>query len=99
MLEPLYDVSATLEAAVVGQPLVLSGWSLEKPRGPKPTRRFARAGSVFYLTLNGTTDARRRWAEAMWLRCVSDEPADCLSGFGLAVVGLHPADTKEDTHA
>jgi CRISPR-associated protein Cmr3 len=67
-----------------GQPV--SGWSLEAGRrGPKPSRRMAPAGSVYFCKVkNGNPgDLAGRW-----LQPVSDEEQDRRDGFGLAVWGV-----------
>lgn len=75
-----------LKALSIGRPQVVSGWDYEICK-PKPTRRLAPAGSVFFLQLEGTEEAIHKWIDAMWLHNVSDDPQDCLDGFGLAVLG------------
>jgi CRISPR-associated protein Cmr3 len=87
-------VHATVRAACVGRPEVVSGWDLAadngpgKPKGrPKPTRRLAPAGSVYFVELDGEPEDRARWCEAVWLRPVSDGVQDRRDGFGLAAVG------------
>lgn len=81
-------VQPTLSAAAIQRPQVVSGWSLEKgKRGPKPTRRLAPAGSVFFLTLAGDKEAIARWVRDIWMQNISDDEQDRRDGFGLAVVG------------
>lgn len=80
------SIKIRVRAASVPQPEVVSGWDLEKGR-PKPTRRLAVAGSVYFLELDGTADERRRWCEETWLAAVSDDAQDRRDGFGLAVLG------------
>jgi CRISPR-associated protein Cmr3 len=88
-------VVASVRAASVARPAVVSGWDLaaknepDKPRGrPKPTRRLAAAGSVYFLALQGETEEDiRRWCDETWLACVSDAEQDRRDGFGLAVLG------------
>jgi CRISPR-associated protein Cmr3 len=88
------DVEVKVRAAIVPRPEVLSGWDLTadngagKKRGrPKPTRRLAPAGSVYYLDLQGTPDQIRDWCRHVWLEPVSDAPQDRRDGFGLAALG------------
>ena len=82
-----HNVTPTLLAAAVGQPAVVSGWDYAK-HGPKPTRRLAPAGSVYFLVLNGAAETDiRTWLDEIWFRCISDELDDRQAGFGLAVVG------------
>jgi CRISPR-associated protein Cmr3 len=88
------SVKATVRAACVSRPEVVSGWDLaadngtDKPKGrPKRTRRLAPGGSVYFIELDGTPDDLRRWCDQTWLACVSDVEQDRRDGFGLAVLG------------
>lgn len=89
-------VQAIVRAAAVDRPRIVSGWDLAadngpgKPKGqPKPTRRLACAGSVYFLELHGgTKDDVRQWCEQTWLACVSDGEQDRRDGFGLAALGI-----------
>jgi CRISPR-associated protein Cmr3 len=88
-------VKATISAAAVPRPEVVSGWDLAadngpgKPKGkPKPTRRLAAAGSVYFLDLKGTEQDVERWCQDTWLACVSDDAQDRRDGFGLAALGV-----------
>lgn len=74
---------AKVVAAVVDRPLAHSGWDLVA-KGPRPARRLAPAGSVYWLEV----DDAARWAEEHWMTCLSDERQDALDGFGLAVMGV-----------
>lgn len=81
---------AALRAVAVERPPVVSGWDFTANSGqgaPKPTRRLAPAGSVFFLKLRDDADAIRQWITRIWMHCVSDGPQDRLDGFGLAVLG------------
>ena len=84
---------------------VVSGWDYAAPKTvngatkygrPKATRRLASAGSVYFLTLQGTADAIGAFVDRVWLQCVSDgvEGEDIgqnnRDGFGLAAVGVWP---------
>lgn len=88
-------VSATVRAASVPRPTVVSGWDLAasnapgKPKGrPKPTRRLAAAGSVYFLDLKSeAAEDIRRWCDQTWFSCVSDIEQDRRDGFGLAALG------------
>jgi CRISPR-associated protein Cmr3 len=82
--------------AVVRRQEIISGWDFElerdadgklKQRGPKPTRRMAPAGSVYWVRLEQNVDTRK-WAKGIWMKSVSDHPQDRCDGFGLAVVGV-----------
>ena len=83
------DLRVTVEAAAVPPAEVVSGWDL-KARKPKPTRRMAPAGSVYFVRLDGPEAARRAWFESTWLHNIADTPQDRLDGFGLAAIGTWP---------
>jgi CRISPR-associated protein Cmr3 len=80
-------VQATVRAACVPRPAIVSGWDLAKGR-PKATKRLAPAGSVYFLELQGTKDDLRQWCEETWLDCVSDGEQDRRDGFGMAALGI-----------
>ncbi|NTU79616.1 MAG: type III-B CRISPR module-associated protein Cmr3 [Chloroflexales bacterium] len=84
--ESRHGLTPQLVAAAVGRPQVVSGWDYEQKR-PKPTRRLAPAGSVYFLSLGDDQEAIRKWVEATWMHCVSDDAQDQSDGFGLAVLG------------
>ena len=73
---------ARVVAAKVDRPEVVSGWNFES-NAPKPSRRMAAAGSVFWVEVPTDT-----WARDVWLTSVSDDDQDQRDGFGLAVVGV-----------
>ncbi|HEY2738248.1 MAG TPA: type III-B CRISPR module-associated Cmr3 family protein [Thermoanaerobaculia bacterium] len=80
-------VRATVLAACVGRPEVVSGWDLAQGEA-KHTRRMAAAGSVYFVALDGGDEADlRAWCDQTWLACVSDDPAERRDGFGLAALG------------
>lgn len=75
----------------VARPETISGWDFaptrpDSPPGPKPSRRMAPAGSVYWVDLGKVDPAE--WARNLWMNCISDSPQDRLDGFGLAVVGV-----------
>jgi CRISPR-associated protein Cmr3 len=81
-------VQPGLKAIAIQRPQVVSGWRLEPPPGPKPTRRLAPAGTVFFLSLTGEDDkALERWVKSLWMQCISDDVQDRNDGFGMAVLG------------
>ncbi len=92
-------ITPRLIAAAVGRPQVVSGWDYENGR-PKPTRRLAPAGSVYFLKLEGDGDINR-WIDEVWMNCVSDDdktgnPEQTrLDGFGLAALGVWSGECKE----
>ena len=77
---------AKVVAAAVGRPTVVSGWDMAA-RGPKPTRRLAPAGSVYWVELPPELDSEA-WLNQVHLNEVSDSEQDRLDGFGLAAVGV-----------
>jgi CRISPR-associated protein Cmr3 len=92
LLQTQHGITPELKAAAVGRPQVVSGWDYEI-RKPKPTRRLAPAGSVFFLKLKGDAQCIDQWIDAIWMQCVSDDDAQGnpaqtrMDGFGLAVLG------------
>jgi len=80
-------VKPGIVAAAVRRPEVVSGWNLAT-RSPKPTRRLAPAGSVYFVSLEGDEAAIRAWLQAMWWRAVSDDAQDRRDGFGVAALGV-----------
>jgi CRISPR-associated protein Cmr3 len=92
LLEPREGVEPELRAIAIQHPQVVSGWDLEYGR-PKPTRRLAPAGTVFFLSLKGENDkaiddkAIEKWVKGIWMHCISDKMEDQNDGFGLAVLG------------
>lgn len=94
-----YGVTPQLAGIAIQRPQIVSGWQLEKPVGPKPTRRLAPAGTVIFLNLEGNEVAAiRDWVNKMWMQCVSDDDPTGRStqsrddGFGLAVLGTWSGD-------
>lgn len=86
LLEAREGVQPELVAAVVARPQVVSGWNFETDQ-PKPTRRLAPAGSVYFLKLHGDSAAIKNWLKTMWMASISDREQDRRDGFGLAVLG------------
>jgi len=89
VLQPRVGVTPTLRAMALPRAQVVSGWDLAaRPKpAPKPTRRLAPAGTVLFLTLHGNKAALTRWADDLWMQCISDDEQDRRDGFGLAVLG------------
>jgi len=88
------DVTATVRAACVPRPEIVSGWDLAFDNGagkkkgrPKPTRRLAPAGSVYFIELTGSKEDVARWCADTWLAPVSDFEQERRDGFGLAFLG------------
>lgn len=82
-----YNIDVELKALAMGRAQVVSGWDFERGR-PKPTRRLAAAGSVFFLKLNGNDKDIKTWVKEIWMHCVSDDDFHRNDGFGLAVLGI-----------
>ncbi|NJP05010.1 MAG: CRISPR-associated protein Cmr3 [Chloroflexaceae bacterium] len=85
-------VQPKIKAIAIQRAQVISGWDMAANNGkgaPKPTRRLAPAGTVFFLNFEGAKDkdAIQSWIQAIWMQCISDDPQDRLDGFGLAVLG------------
>lgn len=75
----------TLESAVVGRRLPLSGWDT-RTRQAKSTRYAVPAGSVFFFTLRAPLTKSE--AASLWLRSISDRLYERRRGFGLALPGV-----------
>lgn len=93
-------VTVRVKGACVARAVVVSGWDLAADNGPgkqrgrpKPTRRLAPAGSVYFLELDGKADDLRAWCDTVWFQPVSDEAQACRDGFGLAALGAWPQET------
>jgi CRISPR-associated protein Cmr3 len=82
-LIPSSDVKVKLVSAVIGRWVPISGWNYAGQRGPKPLRRMAPAGSVYFFENEGGS---LDW-EKLWLRAVSDDEQDRNDGFGAALWG------------
>lgn len=93
VLNPLYllesrdGVKPILKAVAIARPQIISGWDFEHNH-PKPTRRLAPAGTVFFLNL-GTKDKNliKNWIDDIWMNSISDTKQDRLDSFGLAILG------------
>jgi CRISPR-associated protein Cmr3 len=96
LLQVRHGVEPTLRTAVVKRPQVVSGWDIDLG-APKPSLRLAPAGSVFYLSLNGSDEAIRRWVREMWLQSISDDQPEQYrnDGFGVAIVGTWSGTSAE----
>jgi CRISPR-associated protein Cmr3 len=81
-----YGVNVDIQAIAIQRSQVVSGWDLYFKK-PKPSRYLAPAGTVLFLSLQGSDDAISQWIRGMWMQCISDDEQDCRDGFGLAVVG------------
>ncbi|TEB13242.1 hypothetical protein Pmgp_00538 [Pelotomaculum propionicicum] len=88
LLESREGVRPYLQTVALKRHQTVSGWDLEGKGKRKPTRRLAPAGTVYFLKLNGDSEAIKRWIDSIWLSCVSDGEQDRRDGFGLAVTGV-----------
>jgi len=80
-------VKLRIVGAAVGRPVHVSGWDYEK-RAPKPTRRLAPAGSVYFFEIEvGDESAIERFVDAVWLNPISDDEQARRDGFGVALLG------------
>lgn len=99
LLQPRYGVTPELKAAAVHRAQVVSGWDFDRTKSkngqPKPTRRLAPAGSVYFLKLTGTPEAIGDWMNEMWMNCISDEQQDRKDGFGLIALGAWSGQCEE----
>lgn len=90
--------SVRVVAAAVQRPQIVSGWDFQlvkasdgslRQKGPKPNRRMAPAGSVYWVELpNGLNIAE--WLDSVWMKCLTNQMTqqDPRDGFGLCVVGV-----------
>lgn len=78
---------APIVAARVDRPEVISGWDVAKGQ-PKPSRRMAGAGSVYWVSLEAVSSVRA-WLEGAWSQPIPEQmEQDQRDGFGLAIVGV-----------
>jgi CRISPR-associated protein Cmr3 len=94
LCQPCEGVTPRLRAAAVRRSQVVSGWDFVL-QTPKPTRRLAAAGSVYWLELDHDPQdagAVERWVKTIWMHCISDDEESRNDGFGLALLGswTHP---------
>ncbi len=80
-------VKLRIIGAAVGRPVHISGWDYEK-HAPKPTRRLAPAGSVYFFEIEEGDDAAVEcFIDDIWLSPISDDEQDRRDGFGVALLG------------
>lgn len=90
-------------ASAVARAQVVSGWDMLHPNkngtigAPKPTRRLAPAGSVYFVKFADADDPARiaQWAHDLWMTCISEEDQSRYDGFGLAALGVWDGTTKQ----
>ena len=91
-----YGIS--VEAAALSRYQTISGWDYAKGNGgePKPTRRLAPSGSVYFLNLSGLADTKiEAFINEVWLQPISDDDQSCRDGFGLALLGAWNGKVRE----
>ncbi len=76
----------TLRACAVGRAATVSGWDHAR-NGPKPSRRCAPAGSIYWVELGKDVNVKD-WVSKHWFNNISSALQDRRDGFGLAVVGV-----------
>jgi len=93
-LQSEFGVKVTVRAAALPRHQTISGWDYEI-RKPKPARRLAPAGSVYFLQLEGSNTDIEKFVDAVWLRAVSDDEQSRRDGFGLALLGVWDGELRE----
>jgi CRISPR-associated protein Cmr3 len=82
---PNSGVKVRLVSAVVGRWIPISGWNYAaEKRGPKPLRRMAPAGSVYFFA---RIDKEPIDFKKLWIHSVCDDLQDQNDGFGAALWG------------
>ena len=84
------DPRVRVVAAAVPRPQVVSGWDFAAaPPRPKPNRRMAPAGSVYWVELPPKVDAEG-WLDKVWMKCIPNQLSeqDSRDGFGLCAAGV-----------
>ncbi len=88
------DLKVTLKAVAIARHQTISGWDYAQ-RAPKPSRRIALAGTVFFIELDGSDEQIENWAKKIWWSNISDNDQDRKDGFGLAVLGTWSGEPEE----
>jgi CRISPR-associated protein Cmr3 len=89
LLQPVTGIEVQPRLIAVGNNRAefYSGWDMQA-REPKKSRKFAPAGSVFFLDLGDATPEQiEHWVKYWWMRPVSDTEQDVCDGFGVAFIG------------
>jgi CRISPR-associated protein Cmr3 len=86
LLGSVPGVKVAVAAVALNRYSTVSGWDYATGL-PKPTRRLAPPGSVYFLSLKGAGPDLERWIDAVWFRACSDGEQDRRDGFGLAALG------------
>lgn len=83
--------SIEIVGAAVPRYNAVSGWDY-KVGAPKPTRRLAPAGSVYFIKIEQNAED---FINSVWMKTVSDGAQNRLDGFGLAVLGIWDGTLKD----
>lgn len=87
---PLFigDERVRVVAAAVPRAQIVSGWDFAQ-RAPKPNRRMAAAGSVYWVELPRDLEVGE-WLHTVHMKCLPNQhaPQDPRDGFGLCAVGV-----------
>lgn len=81
-IEEVFGPGATIRAACVDRPEVISGWDMATNK-PKGTRRMAKAGSVYWI--DGVDPSR---LEGAWMDSLCGDAQDRCDGFGRILLGV-----------
>jgi CRISPR-associated protein Cmr3 len=90
LLQPVagIDVQPRLVAVGNDRSEFYSGWDMQE-RAPKKSRKFAPAGSVYFIDFaDASPDMIQRWVTHWWMRPISDTEQDVRDGFGVALIGM-----------
>ncbi len=89
---PDFGEEVELLAAAVSSPIVVSGWNFaSKPPAPKPTKRLAPAGSVYFMKVERNVE---QWVKDHWMQPLSDDEMG-RAGFGITAVGVWDGEATE----
>jgi CRISPR-associated protein Cmr3 len=90
----LGGAQASIQAVAIPRYQTVSGWDYQLMK-PKPTRRLAPAGSVYFLEFKGEKVQIQDFIDSVWMQNVSDEEQDRRDGFGLAVLGTWNTESRK----
>jgi CRISPR-associated protein Cmr3 len=85
-------VTTKIVGVAAGKPIVQSGWELQtasRKGGPNPSQRYAPAGTVYFVELDGSDEALTRWIQSIWMQSISDDEQAQRDGTGIAVLGVY----------
>ncbi len=93
-LQSGFGVKITVRATASSRYETISGWDYENKK-PKPTRRLAAAGNVYFLKLEGSQTEIEKFVDEIWLTAISDDEQSRRDGFGLALLGVWDGELRE----